>query len=67
LAHAQHHAAHAHAAADVFVDRIWGLFCYHGRPQPMRTFFVPITLSYGTAIIGDELVSNRFLGMVRTL
>jgi hypothetical protein len=26
LAHRQHHAAHAHAAADVLVDRVGGLF-----------------------------------------
>jgi DNA-binding response OmpR family regulator len=25
LAHCQHHPAHAHPAADVLVDRIWGL------------------------------------------
>jgi hypothetical protein len=54
LTHAQHHPAHAHPAADVLVDRIWGFFCYHTRPQPTPTFLIPITLSYGIAINRDE-------------
>ena len=29
LAHAQHHPAHAHPAADMLVDRIGGFLCYH--------------------------------------
>ena len=29
LAHAEHHAAHAHAAADVLVDRVRGLLGSH--------------------------------------
>ena len=29
LAHSEHHAAHAHAAADVLVDRVRCLFSYH--------------------------------------
>jgi hypothetical protein len=34
LAHSEHHSAHAHAATDVLVNRIWSFFGVHWLSAP---------------------------------
>jgi hypothetical protein len=51
LAHPKHHAAHAHATADMFVDGVWCLFGNHIYQPPVHHLFTAMAVDIKSGAI----------------